>query len=154
MFVPQSFLCFLGEAQLKRPWSWQFCSKQSSDHQNPFINEGWYSLWILLLCFFTVVEIYLLLSYLGLCRDLSLSPSIAPWLFVSFGILWFFCHTNKACVFCFASIFFVIIMQTQNWRRSKKKKIIIIIIKKQKNHCQVNKMQSDFQLLQINFLTR
>ena len=121
MFVPQSFLCFLGEAQLKRPWSWQFCSKQSSDHQNPFINEGWYSLWILLLCFFTVVEIYLLLSYLGLCRDLSLSPSIAPWLFVSFGTLWFFCHTNKACVFCFASIFFVIIMQTQNWRRSKKK---------------------------------
>ena len=154
MFVPQSFLCFLGEAQLKRPWSWQFCSKQSSDHQNPFINEGWYSLWILLLCFFTVVEIYLLLSYLGLCRDLSLSPSIAPWLFVSFGTLWFFCHTNKACVFCFASIFFVIIMQTQNWRRSKKKKIIMIIIKKQKNHCQVNKMQSDFQLLQINFLTR
>lgn len=154
MFVPPSFLCFLGEAQLKRPWSWQFCSKQSSDHQNPFINEGWYSLWILLLCFFTVVEIYLLLSYLGLCRDLSLSPSIAPWLFVSFGTLWFFCHTNKACVFCFASIFFVIIMQTQNWRRSKKKKIIMIIIKKQKNHCQVNKMQSDFQLHQINFLTR
>ena len=154
MFVPQSFLCFLGEAQLKRPWSWQFCSKQSSDHQNPFINEGWYSLWILLLCFFTFVEIYLLLSYLGLCRDLSLSPSIAPSLFVSFGTLWFFCHTNKACVFCFASIFFVIIMQTQNWRRSKKKKIIMMIVKKQKNHCQVNKMQSDFQLLQINFLTR
>ena len=154
MFVPQSFLCFLGEAQLKRPWSWQFCSKQSSDHQSPFINEGWYSLWILPLCFFTVVEIYLLISYLGLCRDLSLSPSIAPWLFVSFGTLWFFCHTNKACVFCFASIFFVIIMQTQNWRMSKKKKIIMIIIKKQKNHCQVNKMQSDFQLLQINFLTR
>lgn len=154
MFVPQSFLCFLGEAQLKRPWSWQFCSKQSSDHQNPFINEGWYSLWILLLCFFTVVEIYLLLSYLGLCRDLSLSPSIAPWLFVSFGILWFFCHTNKACVFCFASIFFVIIMQTQNWRRSKKKKDNHDNNKKQKNHSQVNKMQSDFQLFQINFLTR
>ena len=150
MFVPQSFLCFLGEAQFKRPWSWQFCSRQSSDHQNPFINGGW----IRLLCFSSVVEIYLLLSCLDLCRDLSLSPSIAPWLFVSFGILWFFCHTNKACVFCFASIFFVIIMQTQNWRRSKKKKIIMMIVKKQKNHCQVNKMQSDFQLLQINFLTR
>ena len=93
-------------AGLQATWSGQFCSRQSSDHQNPFINEGWYSLWILPLCFFTVVEIYLLISYLGLCRDLSLSPSIAPWLFVSFGTLWFFCHTNKACVFCFASIFF------------------------------------------------
>ena len=72
---------------------------------------------------------------------------------MSFGILWFFCHTNKACVFCFASIFFVIIMQTKIGGGAKKKDNHDNN-KKQKNHSQVNKMQSDFQLFQINFLTR
>ena len=122
MLVPQSVFCFLGEVQLKRPWSWQFCSRQSSDHQNPFINGGW----ILLLCFFSVVEIYLLLSYLDLCRDLSLSSSIGPC--VSLGILWFFfCHTNKACRF-FCYYFFCHNHANLKLAEEQKKKIIIIRI--------------------------
>ena len=71
---------------------------------------------------------------------------------MSFGILWFFfCHTNTAHGFCFASIFFSHNHANLKLVEEQKKKIIIriIIIIKGKSPSQVNKMQSDFQLLQI-----
>ena len=73
-------------------------------------------------------------------------------------VLWhivvFFCHTNTAYGFCFASIFFS--HNHANLKlaeeQKKKKKIIIIriiIIIKGKSPSEVNKMQSDFQLVPI-----